>query len=212
LGRLCAREIVVGAQESLSGCPRSQESLSAASVGPGINIGRPRARGLVIGMPAGPGIVVGASAGLETSLPPGIMVTGRARNHCWCIRGARNCLRCPWNHHQGLGGARGQESSWGCYHLHLMARGGDCPQLSLLSICVLLSLAMFAHQPLLSFHRNSRHLRKASASWPVSIELSTVCFGSWMVFLTDRELLCRTWQNIGTPGSRLVVASARRTS
>jgi hypothetical protein len=47
------------------------------------------------------------------------------------------------------------------------------------------------------------NLDKASASWPVSIELSTVCFGSRMVFLMDRELLRRTWQNIG---SRLVVA------
>jgi hypothetical protein len=47
------------------------------------------------------------------------------------------------------------------------------------------------------------NLNKASASWPVSIELSTICFGSRMVFLTDRELLRWTWQNIGTPRIRL---------
>jgi hypothetical protein len=54
---------------------------------------------------------------------------------------------------------------------------------------------------------NLMNLDEASASWPILIELSTVCFGSRMVFLMDRELLRRTWQNIG---SRLVVAFVYR--
>jgi hypothetical protein len=49
------------------------------------------------------------------------------------------------------------------------------------------------------------NLDEASASWPISIELSTVCFSSRMVFLTDRAFLRRTRQYIGT-GPRLVVA------
>jgi hypothetical protein len=46
---------------------------------------------------------------------------------------------------------------------------------------------------------------EASAPWPISIELSTVCLSSRIVILTDWAFLCRTRPSIGT-GPRLVVA------
>jgi hypothetical protein len=128
------------------------------------------------------------------------------------------------NHHQRVGGAcnrprrrwRGLESSPPPADEHAIF----CPKLSVAIICatVVSCQFLFTHRLLFvpSEHpsapiRTSKcnpsatQRDEASVSWPISIQLSTVCLSSRMVLLTDRAFLCRTRPSIGT-GLRLVVA------